>query len=73
MAFLHQSCERIVEWLQRDRVLAHHLTVETGSDLMWAIASIQVWDALTEQQGWSAVRYGEHMTTTLVRTLTNAV
>lgn len=71
MAFFHQGCQRIVERLQQDGVLANNLNVETGSDLMWAIASVQVWDALTEQQGWSAQEYRDHVATTLRRTLTS--
>jgi hypothetical protein len=46
MTSLTAGCRPIVEWLHRDGHLSRQLNVDTATDLMWAIASVQLWDAL---------------------------
>lgn len=57
MAFLRDGCRRIVGRLQAEGVLAKGLDLETGADLMWALASVPLWDALIEERGWKVERY----------------
>jgi AcrR family transcriptional regulator len=61
MAFLRDGCRRIVSWLEKDGLLARELDIETATDLMWALVSIQVWDALTEERSWTPERYGAQL------------
>lgn len=66
---LRRSTRRVTQWLHDDGMLAPHLTVDTATDLMWALASVQVWEALTEERHWSAERYRRELTTALERIL----
>lgn len=69
---LRRSTQRVTQWLHRDGVLAEHLTVDTATDLMWAFASVQVWEALTQEQHWPPERYRRELTTALRRVLLGA-
>jgi hypothetical protein len=66
---LRRSTRRVTQWLHDDGVLARHLTVDTATDLMWALASVPIWEALTEERHWSAERYRRELTTALERIL----
>jgi AcrR family transcriptional regulator len=66
MAFLRDGCRRIVTRLDREGRLAAGLDVEQAADLMWAVASIQLWDALTVERGWTAEQYRTHIKRLLV-------
>lgn len=68
-AALGAGCRHIVELLDDEGALAGDLNVETAADLMWAIVSVQVWDALTSDRGWSLAKYQEHLSRALHRTL----
>lgn len=72
MAALRHGPINICKWLKKDGTLAEHLSVETGADLMWVIASVQVWDALTNDRHWSAQRVQRQLSLTLQRALTSA-
>lgn len=71
MTSLWHGPHLIAERLAAEGVLAAHLTVDAAADLMWAIASVQVWDALTNERGWSPATYQQHLSETLHRTLTD--
>lgn len=71
MTFLREGCRRIVQWLEREGRLSRHLTVETATDLMWAMVSVQVWDALAGERGWTAAQYADEMSRALNRVLTD--
>lgn len=71
MTALRNGPLHIAGLLDKDGTLAEGLTVETAADLIWAIASVQVWDALTNDRGWSAAKYHKHLRRSLRRTLTN--
>lgn len=66
---LRRSTRRVTQWLDDDGVLARHLTVDTATDLMWALVSVQVWEALTEERHWSPDCYRHELTTALRRIL----
>lgn len=71
MAALRKGPAHITKRLHNDGSLADQLDIETATDLMWAIASVQVWDALTGERGWSSAKYQHQLSQTLLRTLTN--
>jgi AcrR family transcriptional regulator len=71
MAALRHGPINICKWLKSDGTLADHLSIETGADLMWAIASVQTWDALTNDRHWSAQKVHQQLSLTLKRALTS--
>lgn len=71
MTALRRGPLHIAGLLDDDGTLAEELTVETAADLMWAVASVQVWDALTNDRGWSPAKYEKHLSRTLRKTLTS--
>jgi AcrR family transcriptional regulator len=71
MAALRNGPAHIAKRLNNDGSLRDELDVETAADLMWAIASVQVWDALTGDRGWSTAKYHKELRQTLRRTLTD--
>lgn len=70
MAALRKGPAQIAKRLDKDGSLAHELDAQTAADLMWAIASVQVWDALTGDRGWSTAKYQEQLSRALRRILT---
>jgi len=71
MNSLREGCHHIVEWLHRDGHLTTNLTVDTAADLMWAIESVQVWEALTNERGWDPQQYAREVSRALHRALTD--
>ncbi len=72
MADLRRGPRLIVEQLDGEGALSDHLPVEAAADLMWAIASVQVWDALTRERGWTSEQYERHLADALERALTGS-
>lgn len=71
MAALRKGPLHVAGLLDEEGALAKELDVETAADLMWAIASVQVWEALTDDRGWSPAEYQTQLSRILHRTLTN--
>lgn len=71
MAALRRTSLHICKWLESDGTLAEHLSIDSGADLMWAIGSVQVWDALTNERRWPARKVQQHLSSTLTRALTS--
>lgn len=71
MTALRKGPAHIAKRLHSEGTLADELDAETAADLMWVIASVQVWDALTRDRGWSTAKYQQQLSQTLRRTLTN--
>jgi hypothetical protein len=69
MAFLRDGCRRIVMRLSQEGRLAAGLDVEQAADLMWAVASIQLWDVLIEERGWTVEQYRTQIKRLLVTLL----
>jgi AcrR family transcriptional regulator len=63
----------IARRLESEHRLADDLTVEDAADLIWAIASVQVWDALTNGRSWSASKYQGLLLGVLQRAVTRWV
>lgn len=56
-----QSCRRIAGLLARDGRLAEPWTVETATDMLWALVSSEVIGGLLEDCGWSTDRLATHL------------
>lgn len=59
----------VIEWLERDRLLAPGWTVDVATDVVYALTSWQVWELLVVDQKWTGEHYGEHLRTTIRRAL----
>jgi AcrR family transcriptional regulator len=71
MSYLRDGCRSIVDWLHRDGHLSTQLSVDDAADLMWAIVSIQVWDALNNERSWDQPRYVREVSRALKLVLTD--
>lgn len=60
MDALHWGLERVVERLDEEGVLAEPWTRKEAADWLWALVSIQVFEALTER-GWSHRRWADRL------------
>ena len=56
-----QGAKRLVLWLQRDGVLKTEWDVDTATDTLWAVASLQVWEQLVIDRGWSTEQYEQYL------------
>ncbi|HEX7745456.1 MAG TPA: helix-turn-helix domain-containing protein [Micromonosporaceae bacterium] len=54
---------RLMRWLADEGRLAPQWTVDTATDLMWALMSIDVLDRLLNERRWSRQRVAEHLAT----------
>lgn len=59
----------VIEWLERDHLLAPEWDVEAATDVIWSLTSWQLWEQLVEDCGWSPDDYRQHLSTVLRRTL----
>ncbi len=57
MGMLRDCCRYTIEAIQRDKMLAPEWTCEEATDLLWTILSIQNWEQLTVECGWSISQY----------------
>jgi len=59
MEALYQACLRIVRQLADDGQLAPEWTVETAAQFFFALSSIEIWERLVIERGWSPVQFEE--------------
>lgn len=71
MASLRGGCGLVVDRLEREGLLAEHLDADRATDLMWALASVHVWEALTGDRDWTSDEYRDVLSITLRRALTD--
>lgn len=64
-----QGCRRLAAWLKRDGVLATGWTVGSAADLIWAIATLQMYEELVIERGWRPSRFTRHIQEILRRAL----
>lgn len=57
MAAVREGCEAAIQALDRDGALVPIWTVETATDLFWAMLSVRTWELLTVECGWSTDDY----------------
>lgn len=65
------GCKNTVERLRREKLLRAGLTIDTATDLLWALTSIALWEELVLQRGWSAKRYQQHVAELMIAALTD--
>ena len=65
----HDACRGLVQRLQNDRTLNPVWDIDEAIDALWAMTSIQVWEQLVLDRGWSKERYEDHLRLILRRTL----
>ncbi len=61
MGCLRDVCRQIVEALEGDGMLASEWSHDDAVDMMYTLLSIQNWEQLTRESGWSTGQYVERM------------
>jgi hypothetical protein len=69
MKVLMEGCKTIVRCLQNDDTLSPEWTPQAAADYLWATFSIETWEHLTIERGWTMQQYIERITMALKRTL----
>jgi len=64
-----QDNREVAESLARNGALAPGVTVEQATDLIWTLASADVYRMLVVDRGWSAEQYEEWLASTLVHSI----
>jgi AcrR family transcriptional regulator len=59
----------VIEWLQRDGLLAPPWSIEVATDVVFVLTSWQGWELFVIDQRWSKEAYLEHLRVVLRRTL----
>jgi AcrR family transcriptional regulator len=67
---LWNICHHLTSWIERDGMLAPQWTAETAADMLWMVISIQAWESLVIEKGWSKTDYVERLQRVLRRALT---
>ncbi|HKT01367.1 MAG TPA: TetR/AcrR family transcriptional regulator [Rugosimonospora sp.] len=62
------SCRRLAEWLATERRLSAAWTVATATDMLWALMSFDVLEALAVDRRWSRKRLARKMSALLAST-----
>ena len=65
MSCLRDTCRQIIETLHRDGILAPEWTPGEAIDVLWTAISVQNWEQLTIERGWSTAQYVDRMKTLL--------
>jgi len=65
----YDHCLKVVRGLATEGVLAPMWTIEEAADFLWAAISIQTWESLVLERGWSTATYIERAQQMMRRTL----
>lgn len=65
----YAACRDLAARLADEGRLATPWTVDSASDLLWALMSVDLLEDLTHDRGWSQAQYRERLATLLRRTL----
>jgi AcrR family transcriptional regulator len=63
MADQQACCGRLATWLAREQQLAPPWTIQTATDMLWALMSNELLENLMVDRGWSADSYRAHLAT----------
>jgi len=69
MACLRDVCREIIEALEAEGVLTPQWSQKEAIEMLWTLLSINHWEQLTIECGWSTKQYISRMKTLLKRTL----
>lgn len=61
MGCLRHACQQTIEALAQEQKLKAGWSTTAATDLFWTILSIQTWEQLTKDCGWSNAQYVEAM------------
>lgn len=61
MQDVREGCEAAIRALDRDGDLGEGWTIETATDLLWSMLSVETWSRLNGTCGWSAETYVSRM------------
>jgi AcrR family transcriptional regulator len=64
------NCRRLARWLADEGVLAPGWTVQTATDMLWALISTDMIDGLLNERGWSRKRLATQLSLLLRSTFT---
>lgn len=64
-----RACRRLILWLERDGALAPEWDVDSAVDVLFSLISIQQYQVLVVDRGWSANRFETHLWTLAKRSL----
>lgn len=68
MQCLRELCKTTIETLEREGILAQEWSTNEATDLFLTMISINNWEQLTVECGWSTATYIDKMTSVLKRT-----
>ncbi len=68
MSCLRDACQEIIEALDREEILASAWSQKEAIEMLWTMLSVNNWEQLTIECGWSTTQYIDQMTTLLKRT-----
>jgi AcrR family transcriptional regulator len=71
LAYRLDGCRAIVARLADERVLRAEMDQAVAADLLWTLTSLRLWEDLVLLRRWSVERYREHVSTMVLRTLTD--
>lgn len=69
MDALYGGCTNVVQCLEKDGLLAPEWTIDEATDFFWAALSVDTWEALTQECGWSKDQYIARLQMALKRAL----
>lgn len=62
MAAMHHGCAAAIAAIQADGLLNPDLSEEAATDLLWTLLSVENWESLVRNSGWSQAEYLARMT-----------
>lgn len=68
MKCLHDVCREVIEALEHEGVLAAEWSRKEAIEMFWTMISINNWEQLTIECGWSTSQYIDWMKKVLMRT-----
>jgi AcrR family transcriptional regulator len=69
MTATYQGCVSVVQQLAGEGALSPAWTLESAAEFFWALLSVEVWERLTIERGWSNEQYIDHLQQAIERAL----
>jgi AcrR family transcriptional regulator len=69
MADMYQGCRLVIRCLEQEGLLAPDWTPDAAADFFWAALSIETWEHLTSERGWTHEQYRMQMQSGIKRAL----
>ena len=69
LAAIRDGCEAAVKALKKDGTLSPDHSVKEATDILWSQLSVQIWEQLTRECGWSQRHYIKTIKTLTLKTL----